>query len=490
MERRVRLSEWEEIGVTNLTLLTDLYQLTMMGGYHRQGKVGQRSSFDLYFRKLPFQGGFCLACGLEPALNYLKNLRFDPPALDYLRSQRLFSADFLDWLAEFRFTGTVYAVAEGELVFPNQPLLRVEAPIAQAQLVESALLNLVNFHTLAATKAARVCLAAEGDQVLEFGLRRAQGVDGALAAARAAYAGGCHATSNVLAGQLFGIPVKGTHAHSWVMSFATEIEAFRAYAEAYPEGTTLLVDTYDTLASGVPNAIKVGLELQKQGRRLAGIRLDSGDLAKLSIQARAMLDQAGLHQTAIVASNDLDEYAISRLKGQGARINVWGVGTNLVTCRDEPALGGVYKLVAAENDAGQMEPRIKLSANPAKSTLPGTKQIYRTVRADGVLAGDILCLADESALPQPGQVVLHPYLEESWQAAFVEARPLLAKVMENGRVLRPGPTLSEIRSRSLASLETLPSDYRSLHPTTTYPVGLSQPLAALRAELSTSRRPI
>ncbi len=310
----------------------------MLAGYHHCGKLEQKSCFELFFRRLPFSGGFAVAAGLQSALDYLDGLKFEKPELDYLATLGLFNEDFLNWLSDFRFQGDFYAVDEGELFYPGEPLLQVHARMPEAQLIETALLNILNFQTLIATKAARITLAAKRAPILEFGLRRAQGVDGALSASRAAYIGGCEATSNVLAGEKFGIPLKGTHAHSWVMSFSSELEAFRAYADLYPESCTLLVDTYDTLESGVPHAITVGHELAQKGHQLRAIRLDSGDLALLSKRARLMLDEAGLVETKIVASNDLDEEVIAALIDQGARIDIWGVGTNLVTSQVSPPL--------------------------------------------------------------------------------------------------------------------------------------------------------
>jgi nicotinate phosphoribosyltransferase len=468
----------------NLALLTDLYQLTMLAGYHACGKLRQQCCFELFFRKLPFNGGFGVAAGLDSALTYLTSLRFGPQEIDYLRGLELFSPSFLSWLADFRFQGDVDALPEGEFVFAGEPLLRVRGNLPEAQLVESALLNMLNFQTLIATKSARITIASQGAPVLEFGLRRAQGVDGALSASRAAYIGGSQATSNTLAGQLFDIPVRGTHAHSWIMSFASEIEAFRAYAGLYPDSTTLLVDTYDTLQSGVPNAITVGLELRAQGHELKGIRLDSGDLAFLSKQARLMLDQAGLNSTKIVASNDLDENLIADLLEQGARIDIWGVGTNLVTSQDQPALGGVYKLVAAQGAGANLEPRIKVSSNPEKITLPGVKQVLRGYDAQGKMVGDCLALEDEP-MPQGHLETFHPHYADT-QSTIRAARweSMLRPVIRGGREC-PGarPELSEIRSRFLSNLQTLPvENQRRINPQV-YWVGLSQDLFTLRARL-------
>ena len=468
----------------NLALLTDLYQLTMLAGYHACGKTKQQSCFELFFRKLPFNGGFGVAAGLETALDYLTSLRFGDEEISYLRGLGLFREDFLEWLACFTFSGDVDALAEGEFVFAGEPLLRVRGNLPEAQLVESALLNILNFQTLIATKSARITIASRRAPILEFGLRRAQGVDGALSASRAAYIGGCQATSNTLAGQAFGIPVSGTHAHSWIMSFESELEAFRAYAGLYPESCNLLVDTYDTLESGVPNAITVGLELQAKGHQLKGLRLDSGDLAHLSKRAREMLDEAGLTFTKIVASNDLDENLIADLLDQGARIDIWGVGTNLVTSQDQPALGGVYKLVAAQGRSTEMEPRIKISSNPEKITVPGIKQLLRGFDAEAMMVGDCLALESENA-PQGELVTFHPHYAGTQSSVKAQRwESMLKPVIRGGREC-PGvrPKLAEIRSRFLANLESLPVEcQRRINPQV-YWVGLSKELFDLRSRL-------
>ncbi len=468
----------------NLALLTDLYQLTMLAGYHACGKTEQQSCFELFFRRLPFRGGFGVAAGLETVLDYLKGLRFEPEEIGYLRGLGMFSESFLSWLADFRFRGDVDAIEEGEFVFAGQPLLRVRGTLPEAQLVESALLNIMNFQTLIASKAARIVIAAQGGPILEFGMRRAQGVDGAISASRAAYIGGCEATSNVLAGQEFGIPVRGTHAHSWIMSFSSELEAFRAYASLYPDSTTLLVDTYDTLGSGVPNAVRVGLELKEKGHALKGIRLDSGDLAHLSKQARGMLDEAGLTEARIVASNDLDENLIADLIDQGARIDIWGVGTNLVTSQDQPALGGVYKLVAAQGQGEALEPRIKISSNPEKVTIPGVKQIWRGYDESGRMLGDCLLLEHEGE-PQGELSSHHPHYANSYKKVKASRwKPVLRPVVRAGEELpdirRP---LSQIRERFLENLATLPVEHQRRVNPQTYWVGLSEELFRLRDRL-------
>jgi len=379
----------------SMTLLTDLYQLTMAYGYWKTGIAERESVFHLTYRRAPFKGEFAIACGLTAAIEWLQGFGFSQEDCQYLGAlngadgKPLFPQAFLDYLHSMEFACDIDAIPEGVLAFAHEPLIRVQGPMVQCQIIETALLNMVNFQTLIATKAARVCSEAQGDAVLEFGLRRAQGVDGALAASRAAYIGGCTATSNVLAGRLYDIPVKGTHAHSWVMSFDNEIESFRAYAAAMPNNCVFLVDTYDTL-EGVRNAIEVGRELREQGFEMIGVRLDSGDLAALSIGARKLLDEAGFPAAAIVASNDLDEHLVRDLKQQGAAISVWGIGTRLATAFDQPALGGVYKLAATRNASDQpWQYRIKLSEQKIKISNPGIQQVRR-FRRDGYFTADAI----------------------------------------------------------------------------------------------------
>jgi nicotinate phosphoribosyltransferase len=461
-------------------LLTDLYQLTMAQGYWKAGKAGQRAAFHLFFRNHPFQGGFTLAAGLADALAYLTGFHFEPADLAYLGTltgcdgRPLFEGAFLEHLYTVRFECDVDAMPEGTLVFPQQPLLRVQGPILQAQLVETLLLNILNFQSLIATKAARVCLAAQGDPVIEFGLRRAQGVDGALTASRAAYLGGCAGTSNVLAGQRFGIPVKGTHAHSWVMAFATEREAFEAYAEAMPNNCVFLVDTYDSL-TGVRNAVEVGRRLHAQGHELAGIRLDSGDLAYLSIEARKILDAAGFPDAVILASNDLDEHLIESLKRQGAKINLWGVGTRLVTAYDQPALGGVYKLTAVARPDGTWEPKLKLSEQVAKVTNPGLLQVRRFQQA-GEFMGD--ALYDETHPPAGRMVIVDP-LDPTRRKRLPEDaawEELLVPVLRRGQPVCASPPLEASRARAQRQLALLNAACkRFVHPHE-YPAGLEQGL--------------
>ena len=390
----------------NLTLLTDYYELTMMYGYFKKQMTKTRSVFDLFFRANS-ESNYCIAAGLEQAVQYIENLRFEKEQLDYLRSTKDFDEDFLAYLENFRFSGDIYALEEGTVVFPGEPLMIVKAPIIEAQLMESALLNIVNFQTLIATKASRVAYVAQPGQVSEFGLRRAQAPDAAVYGARAALIGGCSSTSNVLAAQMCDTFATGTHAHSWIMAFDSELEAFRAYAEIYPDSCLLLVDTYDTLR-GVKNAITVFKEMREKGLKPKGIRLDSGDLAYLSKKAREMLDEAGFEDAMIFASGDLDEYTIQSLKLQGARIDCYGVGTKLITSHSNPSLGGVYKICEVEEN-GVMTPKMKISDNPAKVTNPGEKRIFRLVSKNNNKAiADVICLADEKIDESKPYTLIHP----------------------------------------------------------------------------------
>lgn len=432
-----------------MALLADLYHLTMAYGFWQQGIHECPAVFQLYFRRAPFGGDWALAAGLELALAHLEKLAFTVEDIQYLgrlqghQGQPLFPLPFLNYLQRLRFPLTVEAIPEGTIVFPNQPLLRVSGPLLAAQLVESALLNLVNFSTLIATKAARICQAAGEDPVIEFGLRRAQGIDGGLTAARAAYLGGCQATSNLLAGQILGIPVRGTHAHSWVMAFPSEIEAFTALAEALPQQAAFLVDTYDTLA-GVDHAITVGQELRERGYPLQSIRLDSGDLAALSRAARQRLDAAGFTTTKIIASDQLDEQRIAALKAAGAPIDVWGVGTQLVTGGEHSALGGVYKLAAIQDPDGTWRFPYKKSADPAKRTLPGIHQVWRFFAAAGNPQADVLAPQGQSLPPQRFRPVNQNELSEipmHWQGL-----PLLQTVWANGQRVQPAPSLDTLRA--------------------------------------------
>jgi nicotinate phosphoribosyltransferase len=488
------VTEPEALYGGSLALLTDLYQLTMACGYWKAGTADREAVFHLTFRRAPFGGGYAIAAGVAPALGYLRGLRFSSEDLAYLATLRdgrdapLFPAGFLDYLAAFRFACTVDAAPEGSLVFAHEPILRVRGPILHAQLVETALLTMINFETLVATKASRVVQAARGAPVIEFGLRRAQGIDGGVCASRAAYIGGCAATSNVLAGKLHGIPVRGTHAHSWVMFYGDELAAFRAYADALPGNCTLLVDTYDSL-QGVRHAIAIGRELRAQGHELAGIRLDSGDLAHLSIEARRLLDAAGFPDAKIVASNDLDETVISSLFEQGARIDTFGVGTRLVTAYDQPALGGVYKLGAARDDHGVWREAVKLSEQPIKISNPGTLAVRR-LRHHGELVADIIYDSD-AGFAASGTPQLHDIDDPQRPPSipvFDDASELLVTYLRDGQVVRAPDSVAEARARAARELAQLsPRARRFLNPQP-YPVGLDPHVHARKQQLVAEAR--
>lgn len=477
----------KDLYLAPLGLLTDLYQLTMSQGYWKKGLAEKESVFCLYFRHPVFKGGYAISCGLHYVIDWLENFSFTQSDLDYLAGltnpdrTRLFEPEFLYQLGKLSFTCDVHAVPEGRVVFPQEPLLRVKGPIWQAQLLETFLLNAINFQTLIATKASRICYAAKGDSVLEFGLRRAQGIDGGLSASRAAYLGGCSATSNVLAGKLFGIPVRGTHAHSWVMTFASEIEAFEAYAETMPGNAVFLVDTYHTL-QGVENAIKVGRTLRARGYELAGIRLDSGDLAYLSIEARKLLDEAGFQETNIAASNDLDEYLIKSLKEQGAQINIWGVGTNLVSAWDQPALGGVYKLTALQSDSGEWQYKLKLSEQTSKINIPGILQVKRFKNSKAYLADMIFDEIMGYELPtiiiDQADFTKRKTIQADW-----ESENLLVPIFEKGKCVYKKPSLDDSRRLAKEELEMLHPTIRRFENPHLYPVGLEENLFDKRAEM-------
>ncbi|NDL68280.1 nicotinate phosphoribosyltransferase [Anaerotalea alkaliphila] len=472
----------------DLTLLTDFYQLTMMQGYQHHHKADEVVVFDMFYRMNPSGSSFSIAAGLEQVADYIENLRFSEDDLTYLASLATFHEGFLDLLRNFRFSGDLYAVPEGSVVFPNEPILKVVAPICEAQLVETAILNIINHQSLIATKAARVKWAAEQDTVLEFGLRRAQGPDAGIYGARAAVIGGCGATSNVLAGKMFDIPVRGTHAHSWVMSFPSELDAFRAYADMYPDGCLLLVDTYDTLRSGVPNAIRVFDEMRAKGLPLVryGIRLDSGDLAYLSKKARILLDEAGYKDAIISASSDLDEYLITDLKLQGAKITMWGVGTNLITSRDWPAFGGVYKL-AATWDGNRYLPKMKISENPEKVTNPGNKRLLRIYdKRTGKIKADLIALWDE-AYDEGRPLELFDPLN-TWKRMHLAPhtytiRDMHIPVFKDGRRVYHAPATQEIKHYCERELATLWDESRRLVNPQTVFVDLSEPLYNLKMDL-------
>ena len=472
----------------NLTLLTDLYELTMMQGYYEKGQ-NENVIFDVFFRQNPCNNGYSVCAGLDQVIDYIKNLHFTYDDVDYLRGLGIFKEDFLHYLSGFHFSGDIYAIPEGTVVFPKEPLLKVVAPIMEAQLVETAILNIINHQSLIATKTSRIVFAANGDGIMEFGLRRAQGPDAGLYGARAAMIGGCVGTSNVLAGQMFDVPVMGTHAHSWIMSFPDEYTAFKTYAEMYPDNCTLLVDTYDTLKSGVPNAIRVFQEFKGAGKPLIkyGIRLDSGDLAYLSKEARKMLDEAGFPEATICASNDLDEYLLHDLKMQGAAIDSWGVGTNLITSKDCPSFGGVYKLAAIQNEEGEFVPKIKISENTEKITNPGNKTIYRIYeKASGKIKADLICFADEVIDPKQDLLLFDPM--DTWKKTKLAGgtytvREILLPIFKNGECLYKSPTLKEIAAYCREEKDTLWDETKRLfYPHRVY-VDLSQKLYAVKQSL-------
>ena len=466
----------------NLTLLTDLYELTMMQGYFKNRDENRTVIFDAFFRKNPFDGGYSIMCGVEQLVRYIEDLHFSSQDIEYLRGTGIFSPDFLDYLRDFRFHGDVYTMPEGTLIFPHEPIVKVVAPIMEAQLVETAILCIVNHQSLIATKAARICRAAKGRPVMEFGLRRAQGPDAGTYGARAAVIGGCCGTSNVLCGELFDVPVLGTHAHSWIMSFDNELEAFKTYAQLYPTACTLLVDTYDTLASGIPNAIKTFDYMKEQGLPLdhIGIRLDSGDLAYLTKKARKMLDEAGYPQAKITCSNDLDEHLINSLYQQGACIDTFGVGTNLITAKDNPSFGGVYKLAAVQRPDGTFEPKIKLSENTEKVTNPGDKKIYRVYdRAEHKIRADLICFVDEVFTEEEPLSLFdpaEPWKKTTLQPGDFELKEMLIPVFQDGkRVYESRPTM-ELRAFCLNEQDTLWEESRRLSNPHQIYVDLSQRL--------------
>lgn len=470
----------------NLTLMTDFYELTMMQGYFETKNYLRKVVFDIFYRNNPDNNGYAIACGLEQAIEYIKNLNFSEEDINYLRSLNTFKEDFLDYLKEFKFTGDIHAIPEGTVVFPHEPLMRIKAPIIEAQLIETALLNIVNHQSLIATKAARVAWAAKGDNVMEFGLRRAQGPDAGIYGARAAIIGGCNSTSNVIAGKMFNIPISGTHAHSWVMSFDNEIDAFREYAKIFPDKCILLVDTYDTLKSGIPNAIKIFDEMKEKKIELKnyGIRLDSGDFAYLSEQARKMLDEAGYKDAVICASSDLDENIISSLKQQGSAINVWGVGTNLITSKDCPAFGGVYKLAAEEDVNGNMIPKIKLSENPEKVTNPGIKKIFRIYdNKTGKIKADLIALDDEKIDTSKDLKIFSP--QATWKKMVLKAnsyniRELLEPIFENGKCIYNAKGVMDIKKYCINEMNTLWPEHKRLINPHILPVDLTQKLYDLK----------
>ena len=472
----------------NLTLLTDLYELTMMQGYFKT-KNRDIAVFDAFYRQNPCNGGYSIFAGLQQVIEYIENLHFDEDDINYLRGLGIFDEDFLEYLADFHFSGDIYAIPEGSVMFPREPMLKVIAPIMEAQLIETAVLNILNHQSLIATKAARVCYAAQGDGVMEFGLRRAQGPDSGTYGARAAVIGGCKGTSNVLTGQMFGVPVLGTHAHSWIMSFPDEYTAFKEYAKLYPDACTLLVDTYDTLHSGIPNAIRVFTEMREAGihPKSYGIRMDSGDLAYLSKQVRKMLDEAGFPDAVISASNDLDEYLIETLKSQGATITSWGVGTNLITAKDNPSFGGVYKLAAIQDEKGEFIPKIKLSENVEKVTNPGNKTFYRIYDNEtGKIKADLICLAEET-FDESRDLKLFdpnaPWKKTKLPGGSYHMREMLVPVIKNGKSVYESPSVMEIRDICTKEKDTLWEETKRFVNPQEIHVDLSQKLYDLKTSL-------
>lgn len=458
----------------SLALHTDLYQINMAESYWAAGIHNRKAIFELYFRKLPFGNGYAIFAGLERMLEYLRNFRFSESDIVYLRDEVGYKEDFIDYLKEVRFTGDMYSMVEGELVFANEPIVRIEAPLVEAQLIETALLNIVNYQTLIATKASRIKQVVKNEVAMEFGTRRAQEMDAAIWGTRAAFIGGFNSTSNVRAGKLFNIPVAGTHAHALVQAYKNDYDAFHAYAKRHRD-CVFLVDTYNTLKSGVPTAIKVAKELGDK-INFAGIRLDSGDIAFLSKEARRMLDEAGFPHTKIVVSNDLDEYTILNLKAQGARVDIWGIGTKLITAYDQPALGAVYKMVAIENEKGQLEDTIKISANAEKVSTPGQKNLYRIIdRANGKAQGDYITMHDEDPQSEERIKMFHPV--HTFVSKFVtnfEAKNLHQHVIVKGKVTYQNPTLEEMRTYATNNLDLLWDEYKRAMNPEEYPVDLSQ----------------
>lgn len=463
----------------NLTMLCDFYELTMSQGYFSQGYGGRITYFDLFFRRCPDGGGFAIAAGLEQIVQYVQDLHFGPEDIEYLRSRNMFTEDFLEYLANFKFTGDIWAVPEGTPVFPREPIITVRAPAIQAQLVETFLLLCVNHQSLIATKANRVVRAAEGRTVLEFGSRRAQGADAAMLGARAAYIGGCHGTACTISDQLFGVKAGGTMAHAWVQMFDSEYEAFKAYAQLYPNNAVLLVDTYNTLKSGVPNAIRVFNEVLKPlGITKCGIRLDSGDMAYLTRQARKMLDEAGWTECQISVSNSLDEYIIRDVLRQGAKIDMFGVGERLITAKSEPVFGGVYKLAAVEEADGTVVPKIKISENIEKITNPHFKKLYRFYAKDtGKAIADYMTIYDEKVDDSQDMVIFDP--DATWKRKRVynfTARELQVPVFQGGELVYKLPSLEEIRTYCAEQVETLWEEVKRFDNPQTYYVDLSQKL--------------
>lgn len=470
----------------NMTMLCDFYELTMGNGYFQTGYKDRICYFDVFFRRVPDGGGFAIAAGLEQLIDYIQNLHFDEQDIAYLRSRNYFSEEFLAYLKDFHFTGDIYAIPEGTPVFPREPLVVVRAPAIEAQLIETFTLLTVNHQSLIATKANRICRAARGRTVLEFGSRRAQGADAAIIGARAAYIGGCAGTACTISDEIYGVPAGGTMAHAWVQMFDSEYEAFKAYCETYPTNATLLVDTYNTLKSGVPNAIRVFNEvLRPRGITKCGIRLDSGDIAYLSRKAREMLDEAGWESCQISASNSLDEYLIQDLLLQDAKIDMFGVGERMITARSEPVFGGVYKLVAVEDDAGNVVPKIKVSENVEKITVPHFKKIYRFYGNDtGKAIADYMTVYDEEVDDSKDLEIFDP--NATWKKKTVydfHARQLLEPIFLGGKLVYKSPTLPEIKAYCQQQVDTLWDEVKRFDNPHSYYVDLSQKLWNIRHDL-------
>ncbi len=472
----------------NLTLLTDLYQLTMLNGYYEKNIHEDIVVFDMFFRKNACNGGYTIICGIEQLVEYINDLHFSDDDLKYLKSLGLFSDKFLDFLKDFKFTGDIYAVEEGTIMFPKEPIITVKAPLYQAQLIETALLTIVNFQSLIATKASRVCYAAAGDPVFEFGLRRAQGPDAGTYGARAAVIGGCAGTANVLAGKMFNIPVVGTQAHSWVQKFDSELESFRAYADVYPDKCLLLVDTYDVIKSGVPNAIKVFDELKAKGHKPMGIRIDSGDLQYLSVEAKKLFEEAGYTNLSYTASNDLDEYTIASLKSSGAAINSWGVGTKLITSAESPSLGGVYKL-AGSYDGDTLIPKIKVSEEPEKINNPGFKKVVRIYNEDNMAEADLIMLHDEKIDTTKPLTIFDPTY--TWkQTTFnnYKVKELQKPLFKNGECQYVPKSVNEVKKYVNDQFNTLWDAYKRFTNPKKYKVDLSDNLWKLKSDLLDSKK--
>ncbi|MGP1597719.1 nicotinate phosphoribosyltransferase [Peptoanaerobacter stomatis] len=474
--------------MVNLTMLTDFYQLTMMNGYLKSDKKDEIMIFDMFYRKNPNDGGYTIVCGINEVIDYIENLKFEEEDIQYLKSLNTFDEEFLQYLRDFKFDGEIYAVEEGTIMFPNEPIIRVKAKAMQAQLIETTILCILNFQTLIATKASRICYSAMGDSVMEFGLRRAQAPDAGLYGAKAAVIGGCIGTSNVLAGQKFDIPVLGTHAHSWIQSFDTELDAFRAYAKAYPTKTVLLLDTYDTLNSGIRNAITVFNELREQGYEPLGVRIDSGDLEFLSKEIRKILDSAGFENVKITASNDLDENTITSLKNQGAQIDIWGVGTKMITSFDWAALGGVYKLCAVVRDS-KMIPKIKISEDPNKINNPGYKNIYRIYdKNDNKAKADLIVLDEEVINENEPLTIFDPI--HTWKKMTFEnfyVKKLLSPLFIDGKCVREKRDIKDIKRYTDEEKESFWIQYRRNKNPQIYKVDLSKKLWNMKNDLLENR---